>query len=169
MTIESLSSVTLKDLNFTEFDLVALQGYQRDDLMKQLRQDTALLQAHNIMDYSLLLGVHHGTNQSSDRRRNVYFVYIVDILQYYNIAKVAETAFKGTILGQGELMSCIHPNKYKERFDKFMEKVVIKSDLNFGTLILPNKRCLWNCRDDDGDFDDVSKEEEENEIDFDRI
>ena len=51
--------MTLKDLNFTDFDLVALQEHQRDAILKQLRQDTALLQAHSIMDYSLLVGIHN--------------------------------------------------------------------------------------------------------------
>lgn len=57
MTIESLKDCTLKDLNFTEFDFVALPEAQRTAFLTQLRQDTALLQAHNIMDYSLLLAV----------------------------------------------------------------------------------------------------------------
>lgn len=161
LTIESLSAVTLKDLNFTDFDLVALQEHQRDAILKQLRQDTALLQAHNIMDYSLLLAVHHGTNQSMDRSRNVYFVYIVDILQYYTIMKKAETVVKGSLLGQGDFMSCVHPDKYKERFDKFMECVIVKSESNFGTLVLPSNRCLWG--------DGVSTKEDDDEIDLSTI
>jgi hypothetical protein len=72
--------------------------------------------------------------------------------------KKAETVVKGSLLGQGDFMSCVHPDKYKERFDKFMECVIVKSESNFGTLVLPSNRCLWG--------DGVSTKEDDDEIDL---
>ena len=47
---------TLKDLNFTA-EILLSSSEERDLLMQQLRSDVHFLTKHNIMDYSLLLGI----------------------------------------------------------------------------------------------------------------
>ena len=86
-----------------------LSAPNRDALLHQLAQDSALLKQHNLMDYSVLLGImplkdlpnpsaikKNSTpqlsmplleaNQTSEDRE-VYFIGVIDILQKYNLAK----------------------------------------------------------------------------------
>lgn len=56
---ESLSQITLKDLNFLErHDKIHFGPTKRKIFLEQLESDVRLLKKINVMDYSLLLGVH---------------------------------------------------------------------------------------------------------------
>lgn len=58
-TANDLSQVTLKDLNFLErHDKIRFGPDKRRIFMEQLESDVRLLKKINVMDYSLLLGVH---------------------------------------------------------------------------------------------------------------
>ncbi len=51
---------TLKDTNWNEHGRAMFVGTHRRVLVQQIQADTRLLQALNIMDYSLLVGIHRG-------------------------------------------------------------------------------------------------------------
>ena len=108
-----------KDLNFRGRRL-HLGFALKAQLMQCIRADTKFLQEHNIVDYSMLLGL---SNTSEDPRRHTvtndenvswsgcrwkshlggikanrgnetYFMAIIDILQPYNLKKMGETLLK---------------------------------------------------------------------------
>ena len=60
---------TLKDLDLNK--PVVIGPNNKEQLMDQLRQDLEFLRHHNIMDYSLLLGVHHHGDADSTRETGV--------------------------------------------------------------------------------------------------
>ena len=78
---------------------------------RQLAADTALLADHNIMDYSLYLGVHKtrfvvdGTGRGAGgpgrlvsnvaEAPSVFYLGVIDTLQEYTVAKRLERCWKG--------------------------------------------------------------------------
>eukprot|EP00731_Ephydatia_muelleri_P027291 Em0019g164a len=60
---------TLKDLDLNK--PIVIGPNNKEQLMDQLRQDLEFLRHHNIMDYSLLLGVHHHGDADSTRETGV--------------------------------------------------------------------------------------------------
>ena len=62
-TNNALSSTTLKDINFMQnkryMQEVNLNAEDARDLLKVLRKDSEMLAAHEIMDYSVLLGIEN--------------------------------------------------------------------------------------------------------------
>lgn len=59
------SSMTLKDLDLQQKIYVGSDN--KDQLMKQLKKDVNFLAEHNIMDYSLLLGIHDHRREQNYR------------------------------------------------------------------------------------------------------
>jgi len=108
---------TLKDLNWRE----PIWTSQYDDMVRQIEVDSELLQRNNIMDYSLLVGVHRNPiigeeeTYSSPIYRSVfqyahggltcqgtratYFISIIDVLQDYDATKQVERFVKTKVLG----------------------------------------------------------------------
>ena len=60
---------TLKDLDFTSTVSVGQESKQQ--LLEQLRSDVEFLSELQIMDYSLLLGIHHHTKDGSTHQRSM--------------------------------------------------------------------------------------------------
>ena len=62
-TNNALSSTTLKDINFMQnkryMQEVNLNAEDARDVLKVLRKDSEMLAAHEIMDYSVLLGIEN--------------------------------------------------------------------------------------------------------------
>ena len=62
-TNNALSSTTLKDINFMQNKRYMQEGNlnaeDARDLLKVLRKDSEMLAAHEIMDYSVLLGIEN--------------------------------------------------------------------------------------------------------------
>lgn len=62
-TNNALSSTTLKDINFMQnkryMQEINLNAEDARDLLKVLRKDSEMLAAHEIMDYSVLLGIEN--------------------------------------------------------------------------------------------------------------
>ena len=62
-TNNALSSTTLKDINFMQnkryMQEVNLNAEDARELLKVLRKDSEMLAAHEIMDYSVLLGIEN--------------------------------------------------------------------------------------------------------------
>jgi len=114
--------------------------------LQQLEDDTKLLKDHNIMDYSLLLGLNqeesiNGLKSISSEIDDLldisdsnirgpplpvqntpsFIIGIIDILQSYNFSKKGEHFLK--VYGRCKNphgLSCVPPNQYQERFMKRM-------------------------------------------------
>jgi len=99
-------SSTLLDKNWQEDNrFVALSSSVRDAIMAQIVKDTQLLRAHDLMDYSLLVGVADKDEENktagqsphavvSGDGESVFMLGIIDYLQVYNAKKKASHAVK---------------------------------------------------------------------------
>jgi hypothetical protein len=82
-----------------------------------------------LIDYSLLIGIHHGRVRGGDlpqvwRGQGAMFCMgIIDILTEYNGKKVLEKGFKQLLWGR--TVSCTDPEQYGDRFLQFVREKVI--------------------------------------------
>jgi len=128
------SSGTYKDLDLKKpFQLAPRVA---EALMTELRHDTELLEGSNLMDYSLLVGVHNQsvpvsqlhdlhTDQTDLVAQSVdvprYYMGVIDMLQAWNMNKRLERlmkiVFKGRFAKHVKAgMSAIEPTAYRTRF-----------------------------------------------------
>ena len=133
-------------------------------IVKQLKLDSSFLKECNIIDYSLLIGIHDRgdskvarmgvsdtawkrTEQyniivSSDERYVVYFG-IIDMLTDFNVKKKIEYAVKWCFIGKE--ISCVPPDDYAERFYDFMKDVVFSEDTSQANSHIKNSiGSIWN-------------------------
>ena len=126
-------SVARKDLDFNRAGLkIKLNSKDKQRVLKQISSDCQFFERLGIIDYSLLLGIHHlkgnkidvmGVRHAylSSDRQCIYFIGIIDVLTQYNGKKKLENAFKLPIYG-GDI-SCIPPKPYAERFWNYMQSI----------------------------------------------
>ena len=130
-----------KEVNFEE-DRVQLDlDYQsRKQLMTQIQSDVNFLQQQQLMDYSLLVGIHEVNPQkqfkasrrslnhhifTSEGKDKLYFMSIIDIFTEYNLVKKLET-FSKQIVSKFNDISSIPPKDYGARFEEYIHKRVLK-------------------------------------------
>jgi len=132
----SKKSPVLKDLDWVDTEKkLDLSEADRDRFLAALERDIRCLQSWNLMDYSLLVGIHN--RNPHDKLKNevmpvvsiedtsrLAYVGIADILTTYGVRKRAETFFKGQ-LACGSDISCQHPRYYGERFLRFILNSVV--------------------------------------------
>ena len=111
-----------------------------------IRKDVDFFAKHNILDYSLLVGIHErqraapnetpvsesyqptgdgkpiNSVQSVDGS-SVYYMGIIDILCQWDSKKRLERFFK-SIRYDGDGISAIPPEPYAERFHKFIDSIM---------------------------------------------
>ena len=92
-------SIARKDLDFSESGMKIKLGPERKErLMQQLYQDCQFFVHNDIIDYSLLIGIHHLRDQHfpqsgflrSEDGSSLYFLGVIDILTVYNKKKKLE-------------------------------------------------------------------------------
>ena len=127
-------SVARKDLDFNRSGIkIRLVEGDKFKVLEQLRKDCDFFQRLEIIDYSLLLGIHHLKNPVSDisQLKNayisadgqyLYFFGIIDILTRYNALKKFENMIKTSFLGED--ISCVPPKKYADRFYNYISSVI---------------------------------------------
>jgi len=97
--------------------------------------DAAFLRAFGVMDYSLLVGIHHakGNEQSDSLARgalraqgssDVYFVGLIDFLISFSLRKQGEHLVR-VFQGHGHDTSCVHPDDYATRQVHFVRERVV--------------------------------------------
>ncbi|CBY40801.1 unnamed protein product [Oikopleura dioica] len=141
---------TYRDLDFNEiFKSLYLEPQYYSEIENSIKFDSTVLDAYNIFDYSLLLGVVKPKDQgiikdlqrkmSRENFQNMVFqggipakdkdgaqcylyIGIVDMLQEYDLAHKLQYVWKAVKHGPHNLhrVSVQPPGKYKHRFDSYM-------------------------------------------------
>jgi hypothetical protein len=143
---ENTCGVTMKDNDLRE--KLYLTAENADHLTEMLRHDTEFLKEHNIMDYSVLLGIRRGLQPTSGGTQLTpqstavtqshpgayapsavfsalsYDFGIIDILQEWNNSKKMERMAKALIPPFADIdgISAIEPSAYRRRFLKKMQR-----------------------------------------------
>ncbi|CAD8183271.1 unnamed protein product [Paramecium pentaurelia] len=143
-TIDNDPTVARKDLNFLEDKEknIKLNINKNKSMLffNQLEKDCKFFEDNNIIDYSLLLGLHAKGNKQLDNESSVYsenpqfdnfskmvtvdnqytlYIGIIDILTNFSTKKKLEFLSKRVIYGP--TISAIPPRDYAERFLKFLK------------------------------------------------
>lgn len=128
------SNKIYKDLDFINSKKTLL--IEEIDLQRfknSIFKDSEFLNAHNIIDYSLLLGISHDYNYLArpltgrGKDKGLYFYAgIIDYLQTYNTFKQLEAFSKNLIMINvpKEDISIIPSKKYRERFTNFISSIL---------------------------------------------
>ncbi|KAI0507850.1 hypothetical protein KFK09_013978 [Dendrobium nobile] len=122
----------LLDQNFVEdmrLSPIYVGGKTKQLLQRAIWNDTAFLNAINVMDYSLLVGV--------DRKQQRLVFGIIDYLRQYTWDKQLETWVKASlVVPKNSLPTIISPKEYKKRFRKFLSRYL---------LTVPDSWCSTEC------------------------
>jgi len=132
------TSPVLKDLDWLKRErAIALDETEHKRMLTALEEDVRCLQRWNLMDYSLLVGIHERAPSDNAKtevmpvvlledRERIAYIGIVDILTLYKMRKRAET-FVSSHLRCGRDASCQHPQYYASRFLSFVNEHVVNS------------------------------------------
>uniref|UniRef100_A0A3B0MP36 1-phosphatidylinositol-4-phosphate 5-kinase or 1-phosphatidylinositol-5-phosphate 4-kinase, putative n=1 Tax=Theileria annulata TaxID=5874 RepID=A0A3B0MP36_THEAN len=129
-------TVALKDIEFNKLGEQIHLGQMSESFLRVLSSDVNFLRDSNILDYSLLLGIHYRAQSKdnvnwdgsekldpgnphtfmSDNKTSVYYVGIVDVLTTWNLAKRLEHVWRFFQTRQHQGVSCVNPVFYSSRF-----------------------------------------------------
>jgi len=133
------SSPVLKDLDWIREGRKLAFGSKEEveSVRKRLEKDTLYLRRENLIDYSLLIGVHEmeeGEERSkrgeamdviyAESSTEIQYFGLVDILTPYVLPKKAETICTGTLMCRPGI-SCQPPKKYQTRFMSFVDEEIL--------------------------------------------
>ena len=117
----------------------------RREMLEAHEADVQFLQEHSVMDYSVLVGIHHvahgsvnssaapATGTLSSCGTKVYFLGLIDFLINFGLRKQAEHLLRAA-QGHGQSTSCVHPSDYAARQARFLRNSVFaKPDVDRGT------------------------------------
>lgn len=117
-------------------DKLKISEDDRRNLLAGHEVDAAFMHSFNVMDYSLLVGIHHVENESvsegkypwwsavkSTDGKEVYFIGLIDFLIFYGVKKQAENLVR---ISQGHAhdTSCVNPLDYAKRQVGFLRSSV---------------------------------------------
>ena len=126
-------SIARKDLDFNRSGMkIMVSEREKNKLIAQITRDSELFERLAIIDYSLLLGIHHlkGSLPIMSELKNaylsfdreyLYFIGIIDVLTLYNTKKKLENIVKSPFLGKE--ISCVPPKQYAERFLQYISSI----------------------------------------------
>ena len=146
MDYQWITQVERKLINFNLSDI--------NEIKINMENDIGFYKRLSLMDYSLLFVIvdypniidpdynqivglledpkYKGHVYTSDNKNYIYIVGIIDYLQKYNNKKRIETFFKGIYFGKEKnMISCVEPGFYGERFQDFMLKNVFVFELDY--------------------------------------
>jgi len=112
--VAETETVVLMDGNVAETcatDPIAIDSESFATLERAIRADVAFLESHNVMDYSLLVGI----DESPNGRREVV-VRVIDYLRQYTWDKQIESAVKSGVPSYEGAPTVLSPAKYARRF-----------------------------------------------------
>jgi len=124
ISMKKIKLPTLKDGNWN--DKIYISEEKVPEHLRQLARDCAFLRDHNLMDYSLLLGIvlDKKPNDASSSSTKItlegdYVFGIIDILQEWNWKKQGEQFLKRFCRGHVrdyKKLSAVEPEYYSRRF-----------------------------------------------------
>lgn len=139
-TKKSVGSVTIvsdkiyKDLDFLcAVKKISVEEVDVRRLKYNIYKDSEFLSKHNIIDYSLLLGISEEFQSKfkpligcNENKGLFYYVGIIDYLQTYNTFKQLEAFSKNLVLLNvpREDISVISPDIYNDRFVSFINSIL---------------------------------------------
>ncbi|KAK2195409.1 bifunctional Phosphatidylinositol-4-phosphate 5-kinase [Babesia duncani] len=125
-------TVALKDVDLDEYGESFDLGTRASGFYEAIKCDVAFLQESQILDYSLLLGIHNIQQTDSAYWANleqqdyrcvvnasstkVYYFCIIDVLTSWNVRKRLERLWRGISTLNNPGVSCVHPQRYAQRF-----------------------------------------------------
>jgi len=136
-------SGTLKDLDLRR-NIVLHDGAESEMIKTQLNRDTAFLQKLQLMDYSLVLGIHFTDEAdwvppplprgpqgwysvgfmgagAEPETSALHVLGIIDFLQRWDAKKAMENTLKSSLLGQDKHgISAVNPEEYAKRFQSVL-------------------------------------------------
>ena len=128
------SHFALRDCDFVRLGIkIKVNESDKELILNQILKDAEFLCTMEIMDYSLLIVIHHFDYLEHDKQCHTYnsfvsfdrqFIYtfgIIDFLTVYNLKKKFENFIKSPLLGHG--ISCVPPKQYAERFVNYIKTI----------------------------------------------
>ncbi|KAF7456517.1 Phosphatidylinositol-4-phosphate 5-kinase [Cryptosporidium felis] len=134
-------TIALKELDMkSNGEMLFIHEESQTELLEQLEIDCRFFEQYNIMDYSLLIGIHDVQEDfpnilslieskdgrrfvgilSSDRKK-VYYLGFIDFFSTWNTLKKFERLYKTITIGSSTGISAIPPDKYALRFMRFIK------------------------------------------------
>ena len=143
--LHSYRSRVIEDKNLVRNFRLSVSS--RNEILSQLRSDFEFLCKHNMMDYSLLVGVAKASPKKDNSRlkddldefnklaqvllsengEEEFYVGIIDTLSSYNLKKKIAHLFK-SLIWRKECLSTIPPKDYCERIIAYSEQIFLSAD-----------------------------------------
>ncbi|KAJ1615203.1 putative phosphatidylinositol-4-phosphate 5-kinase [Cryptosporidium canis] len=134
-------TIALKELDMkSNKEMLFIDQQNQVDLLKQLEIDCRFFELYNIMDYSLLIGIHYVEDESqnisslienessrrfvgilSSDKKKVYYLGFIDFFSTWNTVKKLERLYKTITIRSSNGISAVPPDKYALRFMKFIK------------------------------------------------
>ncbi len=117
--------IARKDLDLKQTLHLGMQAKCR--IMSILERDSAWLQARNICDYSLLVGIARqkqpGAIEGTDGK-TFYFLGLIDTLTVYDLKKRGEHMYKSIALQNSTDISAVDSVRYRVRLLKYVDSII---------------------------------------------
>lgn len=158
------SAISLKDLDFVHYyNGIPLSAGDRETTIKALEKDCEFLASHQMVDYSLVLGVHLPGNGNApspaaakDEDAIVPFYGIVGLFTKYSLNRKLEqqvkSYFSPNVLNalkpndaetMGPKLHVLDPVQYKERLLHFASTIVFSDIATSSSHNMKAKECGW--------------------------
>lgn len=141
LILQEDKTIALKELDMkNNKEMLHINQQNQIDLLKQLEMDCRFFELYNIMDYSLLIGIHYVQDCSQNIRslienknnrkfvgilssdqKKVYYLGFIDFFSTWSTIKKFERLYKAIIIGSSNGISAVPPDKYSLRFMKFIK------------------------------------------------
>ncbi|KAH8583307.1 phosphatidylinositol-4-phosphate 5-kinase [Cryptosporidium sp. chipmunk genotype I] len=144
LILQEDKTIALKELDMkSNKEMLHINQQDQIDLLKQLEIDCRFFEIYNIMDYSLLIGIHYVQDESpnikslienrnnrkfvgilSSDQKKVYYLGFIDFFSTWSAIKKFERLYKTITIGSSNGISAVPPDKYSMRFMKFIKSKI---------------------------------------------
>ncbi|KAH8739529.1 hypothetical protein FG386_001961 [Cryptosporidium ryanae] len=141
LILQSDKTIALKELDMRHNgEMLSIDEEMQKSLLSQLESDCRFFEFYNIMDYSLLIGIHDVESDVQDIKsiienncerkfvgilskdhKKVYYLGFIDFFSTWNTVKKFERMYKTITIGTSTKISAVPPSLYASRFLKFIK------------------------------------------------